>query len=156
MRIAVVVSRFNEDITTCLLDGALACLRESGVQEKDQCVVWCPGAFELAQAADALLRRGRWDGVVCLGAVIRGDTPHFEYVSSAAALGIQKTALTFGVPIGFGVLTTDTLEQARARAGGEHGNKGRDAAEAVLSMAEMHRTLAPARRRTRKRGVTRR
>ena len=147
MRIAVVVSRFNDDVTSRLLDGALECLQSHGVRAKDQSVIWCPGAFELPQAADALLQHGRWDGVVCLGAVIRGETAHSKYVSSAATQGIQSTALKFGIPVGFGVLTTDTLEQAMDRAGGKHGNKGRDAAEAVLSMVQVHRDLAAARKR---------
>jgi 6,7-dimethyl-8-ribityllumazine synthase len=149
MRIAVIVSRFNDDVTSRLLDGALECLRDHGVRPQDQRVIWCPGAFELPQAADALLRRGQWDAVVCLGAVIRGETAHFDYVASGAAQGIQSTALKFGVPIGFGVLTTDTLEQAMERAGGRHGNKGRDTAAAVISMVQTLKDLDSPRKRQR-------
>jgi len=151
-RIAVVVSQFNEDVTSRLLQGATDCLQDHGIGEKYRHVVRCPGAFEIPQAARALLARGGWDGVVCLGAVIRGETPHFDYVSTAAALGIQTTALAFGVPVGFGVLTTDTLQQALERAGGKHGNKGWEAAEAVISMIRMQRDLerAPGTRRSRR------
>lgn len=143
-RVAIIASRFNEDVTSRLLQGATDCLRDRGIAEKDTRIVRCPGAFELPQAARTLLAMGGWDGVVCLGAVIRGETPHFEYVSSAAALGIQTTALAFGVPIGFGVLTTDTLQQAMDRAGGKHGNKGWEAADAVISMIQMRRDLVAA------------
>jgi 6,7-dimethyl-8-ribityllumazine synthase len=156
MRIAVVVSRFNDDVTSRLLEGALECLRNHGVRDTDWRVVWCPGAYELPQTADALLRRGPWEGIVCLGAVIRGETAHFEYVSSAAALGIQWTALKYGVPVGFGVLTTNTIEQAMDRAGGKHGNKGWDTAQTVLSMAQVHRDLSVAGKRTRKVRATKR
>lgn len=142
-RIAVVVSQFNDDVTSRLLQGAIDYLRGHGIAEKDRHVVRCPGAFEIPQAARALLAMGGWDGVVCLGAVIRGETPHFDYVSSAAALGIQSVALAFGVPVGFGVLTTDTLQQAMDRAGGKHGNKGWEAAEAVLSMIQVQQDLQP-------------
>lgn len=156
VRIGIVVSRFNEDVTSRLLEGAMSCLREHGVREENQRVVWCPGAFELPQAADILLREGAWDGIVCLGCVIRGETAHFEYVSSASAHGIQSTASKFGVPIAFGVLTTETLEQAMARAGGTHGNKGWDAAAAVLSMAQFQRDLAALHKRPRSpRGIKR-
>jgi len=156
VRIGIVVSRFNEDVTSRLLEGAVACLREHGIRESDQRVVWCPGAFELPQAADILLRQGSWDGIICLGCVVRGETAHFEYVSSASAHGIQSTASKFGVPIGFGVLTTETVEQAMARAGGAHGNKGWDTAAAVLSMAQIQRDLAPSSKRPRSpKGATR-
>jgi 6,7-dimethyl-8-ribityllumazine synthase len=152
-RIAVIVSRFNEDVSSRLLEGALECFRFHGVREPNLMVVWCPGAFELPQAADSLLQGGDWDGVVCLGAVIRGETPHFEYVSSASAHGIQSTALKFGVPVSFGVLTTNTLEQAMDRSGGKHGNKGWDAADAIMSMVKMRQDLqgAPKRRTARRR-----
>lgn len=135
------MSRFNEDVTSRLLQGAIDCLKDHGITERDRDIVHCPGAFEIPQAARALLATGDWDGIVCLGAVIRGETPHFDYVSSATALGIQTTALAFGVPVGFGVLTTDTLQQAMDRAGGKHGNKGWEAAEAVVSMIRMQRDL---------------
>ena len=146
-RIAVVVSRFNEDVTSRLLQGAIDCLQSHGIGQTDRHVVHCPGAFEIPQAARTLLATGDWDGVVCLGAVIRGETPHFDYVSSAAALGIQTTALAFGVPVGFGVLTTNTHQQAMDRAGGKHGNKGWEAADAVVSMIQMQRSLATGRAR---------
>lgn len=96
--------------------------------------MWCPGAFELPLAAERLARTRRWDAIICLGAVIRGETPHFEYVSSACAHGIQDVALRHGLPVVFGVLTTDTLAQAKARAGGRHGNKGWDASLTAIDM----------------------
>lgn len=133
-RIAIVASRFNEPITSRLTDDAVECLRRHGSSIRPADVHWCPGAFELPLVAERLARTGRWDAIVCLGAVIRGETPHFEYVSSACAHGIQEVALRHGLPVVFGVLTTDTLAQAKARAGGRHGNKGWDAAVTALDM----------------------
>jgi 6,7-dimethyl-8-ribityllumazine synthase len=136
-RIAIVVSRFHEQITTKLLGGAQDCLREHGASEKDVEVVWCPGAFELPQVANMLAASDRWDAIICLGAVIRGETSHFEHVAGQAAHGIQTVALERQLPVAFGLLTTDTLEQAHERAGGRHGNKGRDAALAALEMVAL-------------------
>ena len=136
-RFAVVVSRFNELVTGKLLDGALQALRAHDVAEEDVDVVWVPGAFELPLAARRLALSGTYDGVVCLGAVIRGETAHFEHVAGQAAAGIREAAEASGVPVSFGVLTTETLEQALDRAGGKHGNKGWDAAVAAVEMASL-------------------
>ncbi len=135
LKIAVIVSRFHQRITRKLRAGAEQCLRQRGVRPGDIRVVHCPGAFELPQAAHLLARTGEFDAVVCLGAVVRGETPHFEYVSAEAARGIQHVALLHALPVTFGVLTTDTLEQAIDRAGGSMGNKGWDAADAAVEMA---------------------
>jgi 6,7-dimethyl-8-ribityllumazine synthase len=135
-RVAILVSRYNELITTKLLDGALACCAESGVSRKDVDVVWLPGAFELPAAAAAAAVSGRYACVVALGAVIRGETPHFEYVAGAAASGLTDVSVRYAVPVGFGVLTVDTLQQAVERAGGGAGNKGHEAAAAALGAAD--------------------
>lgn len=134
-RFAVVVSRFNDLVTSRLVEGALAAFRRHGVSDDDVEVAWTPGAFEIPLAAQRLAASGQFDAVVCLGAVIRGETPHFQYVAGEAARGVQRTALDTGVPCIFGVLTTDTVEQALDRAGGKHGNKGWDAAAAAMEMA---------------------
>jgi 6,7-dimethyl-8-ribityllumazine synthase len=128
---AIVVARFNEGITSKLLDGATSALQKCGASEVE--VFHVPGSFELPLAAKLVAES--FDAVIALGAVIRGDTPHFEYVSSAAAQGLQDVALELGTPVAFGVLTTDTLEQATERAGGVHGNKGWDAALTAIEMA---------------------
>ncbi len=140
-RFAVVVSRFNEPVTAKLLEAATAAFRRHDVDEDDLEVAWTPGAFELPLAALRLARSGQFDAVVCLGAVIRGETAHFDYVAGEAARGIQRAALETGVPCVFGVLTTDTLEQAMDRAGGDHGNKGWDAAMAAMEMSELMDSL---------------
>lgn len=134
-RFAVVVSRFNGVVTERLLEGALAAFRRHGLGEEDVEVAWTPGAFEIPLAAQRLGGSGRFDAVVCLGAVIQGETPHFDYVAGEAARGIQRAALDAGIPCIFGVLTTQTLDQALERAGGKHGNKGWDAAMAAMEMA---------------------
>jgi len=136
-RIAVAVARFNELVTRKLLDGALEGLRAHGVADEEVDVAWVPGAFELPVVARRLAASGTYDAVICLGAVIRGETPHFEHVAGQAAAGIREASVATGVPVIFGVLTTDTLEQALARAGGNHGNKGWDAAAAALEMASL-------------------
>lgn len=141
LRIAVVVSRFNEFVTSRLLTGALDALEQHGVEAGRVEVCWVPGAFEIPLAAKKLAASGRFDAVVCLGTVIRGQTPHFEYVASEASRGIAAAALETGVPIAFGVLTTDNLEQAIDRAGGKMGNKGREAVETALEMANLLRSL---------------
>jgi len=132
--VVVVVSRFNDAVTRRLLDGARATLRTAGWTAGAVDVVWVPGAFELPLAVDRALATGRYGLAVALGAVIRGDTAHFEYVAGAAATGLEAAARLRGVPVGFGVLTCDTEEQALARAGGSEGNKGADAAAAALEM----------------------
>jgi 6,7-dimethyl-8-ribityllumazine synthase len=134
-RFAVAVSRFNGVVTAKLLDGALAAFRRHEVAEDDVEVAWTPGAFELPLAAKRLAESEGFDAVVCLGAVIRGETAHFDLVAGECARGIQRVALETGIPCVFGVLTTDTVAQAMDRAGGEHGNKGWDAAIAAIEMA---------------------
>ena len=134
-RIAVVAARFNEIITGKLVEGALAGLAKHGVDADAVDVVWVPGAFEIPLVASRMAGSGRYAAVVCLGAVIRGDTAHFDLVANESARGIAQVALDTGVPVIFEVLATDDLAQAEARAGGTHGNKGWEAAEAALEMA---------------------
>ena len=134
-RIAVVAARFNEMITGKLVEGALAGLTKHGVDADAVDVAWVPGAFEIPLVASRMARSGRYAAVVCLGAVIRGDTAHFDLVANESARGIAQVALDTGVPLIFEVLATDDLAQAEARAGGAHGNKGWEAAEAALEMA---------------------
>jgi 6,7-dimethyl-8-ribityllumazine synthase len=136
-RFAVVASRFNQTIVEKLVDGALDALLRHGVAVDDVDVVWVPGAWELPLAARRLLSSERYDALVAVGAVIRGDTPHFEYVAGEASRGLATASVEFETPIGFGLLTCDNDEQAQARAGGAHGNKGWDAAVAALEMADL-------------------
>jgi 6,7-dimethyl-8-ribityllumazine synthase len=136
-RFAIVAARFNEVITAKLLSGAVDCLSSHDVDGEDIDVAWVPGAFELPLAGRAFAKAGTYDAVICLGAVIRGETPHFDLVAGQAAEGIRRVAEDTGVPVIFGVLTTDTLEQAVERAGGAHGNKGWDAAMAAIEMASL-------------------
>jgi 6,7-dimethyl-8-ribityllumazine synthase len=136
-RFAIVAARFNEVITAKLLTGAVDCLSSHDVDGDDLDVAWVPGAFELPLAARALATTGTYDAVICLGAVIRGETPHFDFVAGQAAEGIRRVAEDTGVPVIFGVLTTETLDQAAERAGGAHGNKGWDAAMAAIEMASL-------------------
>jgi 6,7-dimethyl-8-ribityllumazine synthase len=136
-RIAIAASRFNELVVSKLVEGARACLRGHDVAEDDVDVVWVPGAFELPLAARSLATTGAYEAVLCLGAVIRGETPHFDVVAAQAAEGVRRAGEETGVPVVFGVLTTDTFEQAMDRAGGSHGNKGWDAAIAGLEMASV-------------------
>jgi 6,7-dimethyl-8-ribityllumazine synthase len=136
-RFAIAVSRFNELVTSKLLAGALDAFRAHGVAEDDLVVVWVPGAFELPLLARALAASRAYDAVVCIGAVIRGETAHFEHVAGQAAQGIRAAAEETGVPVIFGVLTTETVEQAMDRAGGKHGNKGWDAAMAAIEAASV-------------------
>ena len=140
-RFAVVASRFNESVTQKLVDGALDALVRHGAAADDVDVVWVPGAWELPFALRRLLASERYDALVALGAVIRGDTPHFDYVAGEASRGIADASTDFETPIGFGLLTCDTMDQAEARAGGEHGNKGWDAALAALEMADLFARL---------------
>jgi 6,7-dimethyl-8-ribityllumazine synthase len=136
-RFGLVVSRFNESITQRLVEGALDALVRHGVAFDDVDVIWVPGAWELPLAARRAAATERYDALVALGAVIRGDTPHFDYVAGEASRGLANASADFDVPIGFGVLTCDNMAQAEARAGGEHGNKGWDAAIAALEMADL-------------------
>jgi 6,7-dimethyl-8-ribityllumazine synthase len=140
-RFAVVGSRFNAEVTGRLVEGAVDCLVKHGASFDDVDVIWVPGAWELPSAAERLLASDRYDAIVAVGAVIRGETPHFDYVAGEAARGLASLQREFNVPIGFGLLTTDTDEQAEARAGGAHGNKGWDAALAALEMADLFARL---------------
>ncbi len=140
-RFAIVVSRFNEAITQGLLRGAQAALREAAVGESDVTVVHVPGAFEIPSAAMKIAETGRFDAVICLGCLIKGDTMHFEYIASAASHGIMDAAAATGVPIAFGVLTTMTDEQAEERSADGPANKGREAALAAVEMATLFRAL---------------
>ncbi|WP_088552970.1 6,7-dimethyl-8-ribityllumazine synthase [Calderihabitans maritimus] len=140
LKIALVVGRFNEFITSKLLSGAMDALKRHGAAEENIDLVWVPGAFEIPLTAKILARRG-YDAVVCLGAVIRGATPHFEYVASEVAKGIAQTSLELEVPVVFGVITADTIEQAIERAGSKAGNKGWDAALSAIEMANLLRQI---------------
>ena len=142
-RIAVIASRFNEDIVKKLVDGALEALVKHGVLYDDIDVVWVPGAWELPMAARSILATERYDGLVAVGAVIRGDTAHFDYIAGEASRGLADASVDTETPIGFGVLTCDNDEQAEARAGGAHGNKGWDAALATLEMVDLLNRLDP-------------
>ena len=137
LRIVIVCARFNETVTRALLEGALKTLREHHAREENIEIGWAPGSFELPLAAQCAAERPEVSAVVCLGAVIRGETPHFDYVCQAAAHGILRVSLDHHKPVTFGVLTTDTVEQAFARAGGVVGNKGSDAALAAIEMAHL-------------------
>jgi len=141
MRLAIVAGRFNGDVTKLLLEGARDELADRGLEPDSVQVVWVPGAFEIPMAAKRLAESGELDAIICLGAVIRGDTPHFEYVADACASGISRVALDTGVPIAFGVLTTDDREQAFARTGGPAGNKGAEAAATAVEMVDLLRQV---------------
>lgn len=140
-RVAILVSQYNERVTTRLLDGALECCRAAGVAETDIDVVWLPGAFELGAVASAAAGTGRYAAIVALGAVVRGETAHFEFVAGEAARGLMQVSVERGMPVAFGVLTTETMDQALARAGGSAGNKGYEATEAALRTADAIATL---------------
>lgn len=141
LKVGIVVGRFNEFITSKLLGGAEDALKRHGVDEKDIDIAWVPGAFEIPFAAKKLLDTGKYDTVITLGTVIRGATPHFDYVCSEVAKGVGSLALSSGKPVIFGVLTTDTIEQAVERAGTKAGNKGWDAATAAIEMANLSRSI---------------
>jgi 6,7-dimethyl-8-ribityllumazine synthase len=140
-RFAVIASRFNEGITRRLVDGALDALVRHGVAFDDTDIIWVPGAWELPIAVTAALHSERYDAIVAIGAVIRGETPHFEFVSAECTRGIAGAAAESQLPVTLGVLTCDTMEQAEARAGGDHGNKGWDAAIAALEMVDLLQQL---------------
>ena len=141
LKFALLVGRFNDFISTHLLDGALDNLRRHETAESDIDVVWVPGAFEIPLVAQKLAASGRYDAIVCLGAVIRGGTPHFDYVAAEVSKGIARVSLESGLPVVFGVLTTDSIEQAVERAGTKAGNKGWAAALTALEMANLLRVL---------------
>ena len=134
VEVGIVVAQYSEYITSKLLEGAIAGLTENGVSDESITVVWVPGSFELPVIAQTMLELDNYDLIICLGAVIRGETPHFEYVSQATTSGISRVGLDYGVPVIFGVLTTDNQDQAMDRAGGKLGNKGRESAVAGLEM----------------------
>ena len=141
LRFALVVSRTNGEVTDRLVEDALAALERYGADRGSIELVEVPGAFELPMAAAKLARLGRFDAIVCIGAIIRGQTPHFDYLASAVAHGIERVALESGIPVTFGVLTCDSMDQALARAGGEKGNKGSEAAVAAIEMARTFAAL---------------
>ncbi|MBO8130672.1 MAG: 6,7-dimethyl-8-ribityllumazine synthase [Candidatus Marinimicrobia bacterium] len=141
LKIALIASRFNETITKKLIEGAVDCLTRHGTDNKDIHIVWVPGAFEIPKTAKEVAESGLYDGVICLGAVIRGATPHFDYIAAETAKGIAKVGIEADVPIIFGVLTTDTIEQALERAGTKAGNKGWDAALNLLEMVDLFKQL---------------
>lgn len=136
-RIGIVVSRFNEFITGKLVSGAVDCLVRHDVNEDNIVTAWVPGAFEITLAAKKMAETNSYDVIICLGAIIRGDTPHFDYVSSETAKGVSKVSYETGIPVIFGVLTTENLEQAIERAGSKSGNKGWEAALTALEMANL-------------------
>lgn len=141
LKVGIVVGRFNEFITSKLLGGAQDALKRHGVAEADVDIAWVPGAFEIPLIAQKMASSGKYDAVITLGTVIRGATPHFDYVCNEAAKGVSSTALQSGIPVIFGVLTTDSIEQAIERAGTKAGNKGWEAASAAIEMANLCRSL---------------
>ena len=140
-KFCIVVSRFNEFITSKLLSGAIDELTRHGAKEENITVVWSPGAFEIPVLAKKIAKSGAYDAIIALGAVIRGATPHFDYVSSEISKGVASVSLDTGVPVIFGVLTTENIEQAIERAGTKAGNKGSDAAKAAIEMANLVKNL---------------
>ncbi len=138
---AIVISRFNELITSRLLEGTLDCLRRHGVAEADIVINWVPGSFEVPYAAQKLAVSKKFDAVICLGALIRGDTPHFDFIAAEVAKGIAMISLETHLPVIFGVITADTLDQAIERAGTKAGNKGWDAALSAIEMADLYRQI---------------
>lgn len=141
LRIAIILSRFNELIGNRLLEGALDCLKKHSCNDEMIDIIKVPGAFEIPLAADKLAAGKRYNAIICLGAVIRGATPHFEYVAGNAASGIARVAEKYNIPVSFGILTTDTVEQAIERAGTKSGNKGWDAALTAIEMADLMKKL---------------
>ncbi len=141
LRFAVVISRFNELITARLLEGARDALTRHGVDEKDIDTAWTPGCFEIPLVAQKLAQKGEYDAVICLGAVIRGGTPHFDYIASEVNRGIGKVSLETGLPIAQGIITADTLEQAIQRAGAKEGNRGFAAAVSAIEMANLVKAI---------------
>ena len=143
LRIGIVAARFNEFITNKLVSGAIDALTRHGALEDNMTMAWVPGAFEIPLAAQKMANSGNFDAVICLGAVIRGSTPHFDYVSNEVTKGVAYVGLQTGVPTVFGVLTTDTIEQAIERAGTKAGNKGFDAAMTAIEMANLLKSWEP-------------
>lgn len=141
MKIAIVVARFNEFITSKLLNGCIDCLLRHEAADEDLTVAWVPGAFEIPMAAKKLAESGKYDAVICLGAVIRGATPHFDYVCAEASKGIAQVSMQTGVPVAFGVLTTENIQQAVERAGTKAGNKGVDCAMTAMEMVNLFKEM---------------
>lgn len=141
MKIAIVVARFNEFITSKLLSGCIDCLIRHEAADEDLTVAWVPGAFEIPMAAKKLAESGKYDAVICLGAVIRGATPHFDYVCTEASKGIAQVSMQTGVPVAFGVLTTENIQQAVERAGTKAGNKGVDCAMTAMEMVNLFKEM---------------
>ena len=141
MKIAIVVARFNEFITSKLLSGCIDCLIRHEAADEDLTVAWVPGAFEIPMAAKKLAESGKYDAVICLGAVIRGATPHFDYVCAEASKGIAQVSMHTGVPVAFGVLTTENIQQAVERAGTKAGNKGVDCAMTAMEMVNLFKEM---------------
>ena len=142
LRFAIVVSRFNEVVTQKLLEGALDCLIRHDVQEDDIDVLWTPGSFEIPVTAKKLASSGKYDAIICLGCLIRGDTPHFDFLSAEVTKGVAQVALEYSLPVAFGILTADTLEQAIERSGAKQGNKGFQAALSALEMANLFKEMS--------------
>jgi 6,7-dimethyl-8-ribityllumazine synthase len=142
LKVAIVVARFNEFITGKLLTGAEDTLKRHGVQEDDVTIIWVPGAFEIPLTAQKLAEKGEYNTIITLGTVIRGATPHFDFVSNEVAKGVAQIGMQTGVPVIFGVLTTDTIEQAIERAGTKAGNKGSDAAVTAIELANLYREIS--------------
>lgn len=141
MKIAIVIARFNEFITSKLLSGCVDCLIRHEAADEDLTVAWVPGAFEIPMAAKKLAESGKYDAVICLGAVIRGATPHFDYVCAEASKGIAQVSMQTGVPVAFGVLTTENIQQAVERAGTKAGNKGVDCAMTAMEMVNLFKEM---------------
>ena len=141
LRVGLLVSRFNSFVGDRLVEGAVDALLRHGAANEDISIVRVPGAFEIPPTAKQMAASGRYDAIVCLGAVIRGATPHFDYVSAEVSKGVASVAIDSGIPVAFGVLTTDTIEQAIERAGSKAGNKGFDAAVAAIEMANLYKAL---------------
>jgi 6,7-dimethyl-8-ribityllumazine synthase len=141
LKVAIIVSRFNEFITNKLLGGALDCLKRNNAKEEDITVIWVPGSFEIPPVAKKIAESEKYDSVICLGAVIRGATPHFDYIAAEVSKGVAQISLGSKMPVIFGVLTTDTIEQAIERAGTKSGNKGFDAALSAIEMANIYKQI---------------
>jgi len=141
LKTAIIVSRFNEFITSKLLGGSIDCLKRNNAEEKDITVVWVPGAFEIPSTAQRLAQSNKYDSIICLGAVIKGSTPHFDFVSSEVSKGVAQVGMNTSIPVVFGVITTDTIEQAIERAGTKSGNKGFDAALTAIELTNLYKQI---------------
>ena len=141
LKVGIIVSRFNEFITSKLLGGAVDCIKRNSGNEENITVAWVPGAFEIPAMAKKLVQSKKFDAVICLGAVIRGSTPHFDYVSAEVSKGVAQVSMSAEIPVIFGVLTTDSIEQAIERAGTKSGNKGFDAAMSAIEMANLFKQI---------------